>query len=76
MIQKSVLFENDRTAIKITAQVVQIQDLHGNPFAIYRHDGSTWNRQDLPSIFPTPYSFETLTELGEHFVGSGFDLEN
>ena len=76
MIQKSTLYENDRTALKISGSVARVLDLHGNQFAIYQQQGNSWTRLDLPSIFPAPYSFGNLGELGEHFIGAGVDLEN
>ena len=75
MIQKSTIFENDRTALKITGQVARVLDLRGNQFAVYRKDdGESWNRMDVPSTFPAPYSFGNLKDLGSHFIGSGLDL--
>jgi len=76
MIQKSTIYENDRTALKISGSVARIQDKHGNQFAVYRKDGDSWTRMDLPSIYPAPYSFENLSDLGTHFIGAGVDLEN
>lgn len=75
MIQKSTIYENDRTALKISGSLARVLDLHGNQFAVYRKDdGDSWSRLDLPSIFPAPYSFESLGELGTHFIGASLDL--